>query len=357
MKKAPAPSIYRCPKCCAELRPGPQALVCAACAAQYPRIKGYYDLYVYDRALPATAYPPELEALHFSAEKILALPVPPPRRVLDWIFCRRHFNSVWTAELETLKQSIEKYGADEKNRVEFMIDDRQAAEFIEQKKISSAKAENIMKYVSRLPRGGNRVLHVGCGGECNEAIPRAYREAGFANFGVDAVRSYVEEFAAQGEAHLANAAALPYADGSFDVVNFTDILEHLFDPLAGLLEAARVLKKNGYLVLETPNRMYGQRLNPFSWLEYFLGLLNPGLLRPRLITTRWQGDVLFHSEFSKRELRALLGCCGLRPLKFHSEVLRFHAPENWRAKSRQAIVFCLEKIVPMNKWLVIARKA
>ena len=170
-----------------------------------------------------------------------------------------------------------------------MEDDRSAVDFIEQKKNSAAKAKNILRTVMRLPRSGNRVLHVGCGGECNEAIPRAYQAAGFVNYGVDAVRSYVQEFGAVGEAQLANASALPYADETFDVVNFTDILEHLFDPLAGLREASRVLKKNGLLVLETPNRMYLQRKNPCSWLEYFLGRLSPGLLRPRIITARWAG--------------------------------------------------------------------
>jgi glycosyltransferase involved in cell wall biosynthesis/SAM-dependent methyltransferase len=46
----------------------------------------------------------------------------------------------------------------------------------------------------------------------------------------------------------------PYADDSFDVVLFCEIIEHLlFDPVHALLEIKRVLKPGGLLVLTTPN--------------------------------------------------------------------------------------------------------
>lgn len=351
-----APSVFRCPKCRGHLVAKARVLACVKCASAFRQVEGYYDFFLNDRTLPETEYPPELEPLRFSAERILALPEPGPSRFLNFIFRRRRFNAAWAADLVQLKNTVKKYGADEKNRVEFMEDDRSAVDFIEQKKNSAAKAKNILRTVMRLPRSGNRVLHVGCGGECNEAIPRAYQAAGFVNYGVDAVRSYVREFGAVGEAQLANASALPYADETFDVVNFTDILEHLFDPLAGLREASRVLKKNGLLVLETPNRMYLQRKNPCSWLEYFLGRLSPGLLRPRIITARWQGEVLFHTQFTQGELRTLLGYSGLQPLKFETEILEATSRETLRYRLKRRIVFRLERIAPTNKWLLCARK-
>jgi ubiquinone/menaquinone biosynthesis C-methylase UbiE len=75
-----------------------------------------------------------------------------------------------------------------------------------------------------------------------------------------------------GQAHLANALALPYADDTFDIINFTDILEHLFDPLRGLREANRVLKKGGYLMIDTPNRAYINIKTPFLGSNIIWGL-------------------------------------------------------------------------------------
>jgi SAM-dependent methyltransferase len=349
-------NIYCCPKCRGRLMSKANAFICTACEGEYGQIAGYYDFYLEDQAMPASAYPTDIGHLFFSVEKILALEKFRPHRFLDFIFRRQAFNIGWEDDLQDLKATIRKYGASEKSRVEFMEDDRSAKDFIRQKETSAIKAKNLLRSISSLPHTGNKVLHIGCGGECNEAIPLEYQKAGFVNFGVDVVRSYVKEFNAYGEAHLANASALPYADGVFDVVNFTDILEHLFDPLQGVREAARVLKKNGHLVLETPNRAYLSRRNPVSWLEYFLGALRPNLLRPRLITARWADEVLFHTEFSRRELALLLGHAGLLPLRFTTEVLKGSHPETPGGKLRSWLVRGSEKIAPINKWIVIARK-
>ncbi|MCX6557979.1 MAG: class I SAM-dependent methyltransferase [Candidatus Aminicenantes bacterium] len=348
---------YLCPKCHDRLQLKPAAWRCAGCGNEYGRIEGYYDFYLPDSVPPETEYPPALAHLLFSEAKILALPEATTHRIADRIFRRRAFNARWTSDLRELKETIRKYGASERRRVEFMVDDRAAADFVRQKQATAWKAKNILRHVSSLPHTGNKVLHVGCGGECNEAIPEEYQKAGFVNFGVDAVRSYVEEFSAHGEAQLANASALPYADETFDVVNFTDILEHLFDPIAGMREAARVLKKNGHLVLETPNRAYLRRRSPLSWLEYFLGRLRPGLLRPRVITAQWAGEVLFHTEFSRRELALLLKHAGMTPLKFTTEILKKSDAESPGEKRRRWLVSGLEKIAPTGKWIVIARKA
>lgn len=52
---------------------------------------------------------------------------------------------------------------------------------------------------------------------------------------------------------VADAAALPFADGSFDVVLIRDLLHHLPDRLAALREARRVLRPSGRLYVIEPN--------------------------------------------------------------------------------------------------------
>jgi SAM-dependent methyltransferase len=51
------------------------------------------------------------------------------------------------------------------------------------------------------------------------------------------------------------ATALSFEDNTFDTVFSTQVIEHVDDPFKMLAEAARVLKKNGYLILSAP----------FSW--------------------------------------------------------------------------------------------
>lgn len=49
-----------------------------------------------------------------------------------------------------------------------------------------------------------------------------------------------------------DAFALPYKDGSFEVVVASEIIEHVYDPEAFVKELTRVLKKGGQLIITTP---------------------------------------------------------------------------------------------------------
>ncbi|SNS11957.1 Methyltransferase domain-containing protein [Humidesulfovibrio mexicanus] len=345
-------SLLRCPRCLGALEESAgNALRCAACAADYPSLGRYHDLFVESR--PAPPYPAELAHLHFPREGLLAM-TPPPETAWDRLFGRRDFNRGWERDLQALQDTVRQAGCCERGRAEFMKDDEASPAFEHQRREVRVKARKIMRRVLGATPAGSRgglVLHVGCGGRCNDGIPVEYARAGYVNHGVDAVRSYVEEFLDQGHAQLANALALPYADASFDVVNYTDILEHLFDPLGGLVEAVRVLRPGGLLMLDTPGYASIDRSRALSYLEYALGRAFPATRRRRLVTASWDGQTFFHTEFTARELRRLLSLAGLDILSLDNET--FHPAELDGPPPRPSL---LRRLTPAGSWFALARR-
>ena len=52
---------------------------------------------------------------------------------------------------------------------------------------------------------------------------------------------------------VGNILALPYRNGTFDVVYLGEILEHLWSPIEGLKEVFRVMRPQGTLILSVPH--------------------------------------------------------------------------------------------------------
>ncbi len=86
---------------------------------------------------------------------------------------------------------------------------------------------------------------------------------------------------------VAAAEALPYPEGSFDVVLSHEVIEHVNDDRRAVQEAVRVLRPGGRLVLFCPNRLYPFETHGAFWGgRYHFGnipLVNwlPGPLRAR----------------------------------------------------------------------------
>jgi SAM-dependent methyltransferase len=99
---------------------------------------------------------------------------------------------------------------------------------------------------------GRDVLEVGCGtGLVLMRIARFARRAE----GVDLSPRMLERARARGlQVQLGDAAALPYADASFDVVCSFKVLAHVADLDASLREMARVVRPGGFLVFDLYNR-------------------------------------------------------------------------------------------------------
>jgi SAM-dependent methyltransferase len=106
------------------------------------------------------------------------------------------------------------------------------------------------------PLRGLRVLNVGCGtGGFNVAAQRA----GASTWGIDASDDAIRicelrrALGAGGRYALAAAEALPFPDGSFDLVYCLSTLEHVAGVEAAVGEMVRVLRTGGAVLLYAPN--------------------------------------------------------------------------------------------------------
>lgn len=96
----------------------------------------------------------------------------------------------------------------------------------------------------------------------------------------------------------------PYADGAFDLVIFTEVLEHITrDPMHAMAEINRITKPRGWLLLSTPNCISLRSVinavrgsHPYIWSQY-----SPVGNRDR-----------HNREYTPFEVRELAHCAGYR---------------------------------------------
>jgi SAM-dependent methyltransferase len=117
-------------------------------------------------------------------------------------------------------------------------------------------AENSSGYLLPHLQPGQSLLDVGCGPGTITA-DLALLVAPGEVVGIDAAPEAVEQARAQGSGSASGAPnlrfevgdlfALGYPDASFDVVHLHQVLQHLADPVAALVELRRVLQPDGLL--------------------------------------------------------------------------------------------------------------
>ena len=199
-----------------------------------------------------------------------------------------------------------------------------------------------------LPQLKEPCLEVGCGEGNN--LMRLLRRVGCV--GVDlfprklafAVRQLPEARLAAAE-----AMALPFADGSFATVFIRDLLHHLPDPQAALVEAARVLRPGGLLCLLEPNGR-----SPLIRLQARLVRAEAGARRfePKLLEG-W----LRAAPFRQIELRTAQPF-PLRRLVLH---YRMGAPALGRSGAVRGAIRLLEagigRGLPSSRWTYLAATA
>jgi SAM-dependent methyltransferase len=104
--------------------------------------------------------------------------------------------------------------------------------------------------------GDGRILDVGCGQGFESARFLAPdRQVVGADYSNDAVRTASANYGRQGlRVAQMNALDLAFADGSFDGVCSSHLIEHFTDPELHVAEMARVVKADGAVCILTPNK-------------------------------------------------------------------------------------------------------
>jgi SAM-dependent methyltransferase len=157
---------------------------------------------------------------------------------------------------------------------------------------------------------GKRVLDAACGeGYGSALLAQAAATVGGVDIDGETLAHAAERYRAVSNLafHQASAAALPFADASFDAIVSFETIEHLptADQPKMLAEFARVLTPNGLLILSAPNRVeYSDKrgyANPFHFHEHDRAELD-ALLAVHFVARRyhhqrvWLGSTLWRED-------------------------------------------------------------
>ncbi len=134
----------------------------------------------------------------------------------------------------------------------------------QQVEVYRQRADHIAKLVADLCPAGGEALDLGCG---DGLFSHLVATRGVTVTGLDVELAAIEQARAQVAAQQyphqpptfihSPAGALPFADGTFDVLFMLDVIEHLPNPLAVLCEAQRVMKPGGAMLITTPAWQFG----------------------------------------------------------------------------------------------------
>ncbi|MGI8469850.1 MAG: glycosyltransferase [Pyrinomonadaceae bacterium] len=145
----------------------------------------------------------------------------------------------------------------------------------EANKFSPYWGEHAARYIFALPYVEKKsVLDIACGtGYGIELLKGKAQSVTGVDIDFEAASQARKECDEKSFVLIGDGTNLPFADRSFDVVTSFETLEHLRDRGKFVSELKRVLRKDGVLILSTPNANYtkpvnGKPSNPFHIFEY-----------------------------------------------------------------------------------------
>jgi len=150
---------------------------------------------------------------------------------------------------------------------------------------------------------GNYVLDIGCNdGSLTQEIAKNNKTVG-----LELSKGAVDLAKKKGlDVEQGSVYALPFENETFDVVHFSEVIEHLLDTNKALQEIYRVLKKGGKLVVTTPNCcsfrdrilvLFGH-LQAYAQHTEHVRLFNLARLKKHLINTNFEIEKIAGSGFS-----------------------------------------------------------
>ena len=155
-----------------------------------------------------------------------------------------------------------------------------------------------------LPKGGSAV-EIGAGS--GRLLLRVGQERTFrlvaldyAVYAMRAVRENARRARLDAALALGDARALPFADGSFDVVLSGGLLEHFRDPAPVIAEMARILRPGGLFYADIVPR----KVSLYRWAE-----------RGRMKESEQMAEGIFESDLSRGAWRDLVAAAGLRDVR------------------------------------------
>jgi SAM-dependent methyltransferase len=241
----------------------------------------------------------------------------------NWDAFRRHYNE----RVPTIEEEFDLWGAYHQHRHEMRYDLVAAA-------------------VRKAVPPGALVLDVGCG-----SALVGDRLDGYRYVGVDFGGHHVRWAAAKHPGVIGQAPAeqLPFADGAFDVVVMSEVIEHLLRPELAVWEVARVLKRGGTFVMTTNNAselpLRSPLTHPLSWLEKAVGATRddvisrrpwvwPEPVDPSLLPEGAPPVYLPHTHHIQAETRRLFAAAGLDTVAWSS--FEFPPPQSTTARWLEA---------------------
>lgn len=161
-----------------------------------------------------------------------------------------------------------------------------------------------LEYLAPVFPPGQRLLEVGCGsGRLSTYLAAAGRSTVCLDISLaalDAARRNYRVMRLRGRFVAADAFHLPFADGTFDGVLSTGLLEHFVEPVPIVREMVRVLRRGGTLYADIVPRKFSL----FRSLECLARIKRAG-------GGAGEGPALYERSFTPGEIQAMLDQAGL----------------------------------------------
>jgi len=238
-------------------------------------------------------------------------------------------------------------------------------------------SEHLARYVfARQYASGRKVLDAGCGTGYGSA-ELASVAAGVVGVDIasDAI-DYAQSHFLQPGIHfaLSSASSMPFASHTFDLVVAFEVIEHLTDQRTFLQECARVLKRDGLLIVSSPNGLYYTESraktgpNPFHTHEFeageFVAELQTVFGNVRLLLQNRVEAFAFHQEkpggsaavridrgSDASDAHFLVGLCSFDPLPETRDFVYVPAAANLLRERERHIQLLEQELATTREWL------